>query len=94
MTQHVHSGEEMVAELQTTEKALKAAEQLLMRATANKGVYEQQLKDNDKELQALGTTAEKAESEVQSIDLQMAEKLAKINELVPMDLLRKYNLLK
>lgn len=94
MAQHVHSSEEMVAELQTTEKALKASEQLRMRAIANKGAYEQQLKDNDNELQALGTTAEKAEAELNTIDSQIASKLEEINQLIPMDLLRKYNMLK
>ncbi|WCF11399.1 hypothetical protein NDS46_31065 (plasmid) [Paenibacillus thiaminolyticus] len=94
MSQHVHSNEELLLQLQNAEKALKASEHLRMRAVANKGVYEQQLKDNDAELKALGTTADKAEAEIKSIDAQTAEMLSQINSMIPMDLLKKYNLLK
>jgi hypothetical protein len=94
MTQHTHTNEELIADLQRTEKALKASEQLKMRAVANKGVYESQLKDNEAELRALGTTAEKAEQEVQAIDAEIERTLQKINGMIPFDLLERYNLLK
>lgn len=94
MIQHVHDKESLINELQQTEKALKASEQLRMRAIANKGAYETQLKENEAELKALGTTAEQAEEEIRKIDAQIAEKLKKINEMIPYDLLNKYNLLK
>lgn len=94
MSQHMHTDNEaLVAELQSTEKALKASEQLRMRAIANKGAYETQLKDNDTELKALGTTAEKAEEEVATIDKEISDKLAKINGMIPLDLLKKYNMI-
>lgn len=91
---HVHDKESLLQELQQTEKALKASEQLRMRALANKSAYENQLKENEEELKALGTTAEKAEEEIARIDQQIAEKLKQINEMIPYDLLNKYNLLK
>lgn len=94
MIQHVHDKESLINELQQTERALKASEQLRMRAIANKGAYETQLKENEAELKTLGTTAEQAEEEIRKIDAQIAEKLKKIKEMIPYDLLNKYNLLK
>ncbi|MFF2531500.1 hypothetical protein ACFVS2_21570 [Brevibacillus sp. NPDC058079] len=96
MSQHIHSNdnEAFVAELQQTEKALKASEQLRFRAIANKDAYVTQLKENDAELKALGTTAEQAEKEVQAIDAEIENKFEKIKSMIPFDLLQKYNMLK
>ncbi|WPS85420.1 hypothetical protein SMD22_01970 (plasmid) [Brevibacillus halotolerans] len=96
MTQHAHTNgnEELIANLQRTEKALKASEQLKMRAVANKGAYEQQLIGYDNEFKALGTTAEKAEQEVREIDAEIESTLKKINEMIPFELLERYNMLK
>jgi len=83
--------EQLTTELQTIEKAIQNSEMLRQRATANKEVYEEQLKQTDDELKSLGTTAEKAEQELASIDQTIASHIAKINEMIPFDLLRKYN---
>lgn len=91
-TNHTNN-EQLVAELQNTEKALKAAETLRMRAVANKGAYENQLKDNEAELKQLGTTAEQAEVELETIDRQSAELLEKVNGLIPYDLLQRYKMI-
>lgn len=93
--QHSHNNsEELVASIQMQEKAIKASEQLKMRAVANKGAYEQQLKDNDRELELLGTTSDKAEAELKAIDLEIADIVAEIDQKIPYELLKKYNMLK
>lgn len=83
--------EELTSQLQTIENAIQNSEMLRQRATANKEVYEEQVKQTDEELKQLGTTAEKAEEELASIDAKIANNLKKINEMIPFDLLRKYN---
>lgn len=83
--------EQLTTELQNIEKAIQNSEMLRQRATANKEVYEEQIKQTDEELKALGTTPEKAEQELSSIDSQIATNLKRINEMIPFDLLRKYN---
>ena len=83
--------EQLTTELQNIEKAIQNSEMLRQRAVANKELYEEQIKQTDEELKALGTTPEKAQEELASIDAQIAKNLAKINEMIPFDLLRKYN---
>jgi chromosome segregation ATPase len=83
--------EQLTTELQNIEKAIQNSEMLRQRATANKEVYEEQIKQTDEELKALGTTSEKAQEELASIDAQISKNLKKINEMIPFDLLRKYN---
>ncbi|ADO59475.1 hypothetical protein [Paenibacillus polymyxa] len=95
MTEHHHAvnNEELVAKLQRVEKALKASEQLKMKAIAKKGAYEQQLKDNESELKLLGTTPEKAEQEVREIEIEIQRTLEKIEGMIPFELLERYKML-
>ncbi|MBP1308706.1 hypothetical protein JOD82_001726 [Paenibacillus sp. 1182] len=95
MTQHHHdvNNDELIAKLQRTEKALKASEQLKMKAIAKKGAYEQQLKDNESELKLLGTTPEKAEQEVREIEIEIQRTLEKIEGMIPFELLERYKML-
>jgi len=75
-------------ELAELEKAIQASEQLRQKALAQKDIYEQQLKETEAELQALGTTSEEAEEELKRIEKQIEENLSKIKSMIPYDLLR------
>jgi len=83
--------EQLTTELQNIEKAIQNSEMLRQRATANKEVYEEQIKQTDEEMKALGTTPEKAQEELASIDAQIERYLKNINDMIPYDLLKKYN---
>lgn len=83
--------EQLTSELQRIEKAIQNSEMLRQRAESSKEIYEEQLRQTDEELKSLGTTAEKAEEELASIDQKIAKSLEKINEMIPFDLLKKYN---
>jgi phage shock protein A len=86
--------EMVMNEIQSIEKAIKASEELRQRALTSKGIYEQQLKETDEELKALGTTAERGRKDIEEIDAKIQENLAKIKEMIPFDLLQQYKLLK
>jgi len=90
----VQDKEQLTVELQNIEKAIQASETLRQRAITSKELYEQQLKETESELKALGTTAEKAEQDLQKIDEQIAINLQEIKDKLPFDLLQKYGLLK
>lgn len=81
-------------EIQSIEKAIKASEELRQRALTSKGIYEQQLKETDEELKALGTSAERGRKDIEEIDAKIQENLTKIKEMIPFDLLQQYKLLK
>lgn len=83
-----------INDIQSIEKAIKASEGLRQKASASKGIYEQQLKETDEELKALGTTAEKGKAEIDEIAKEIQDKKDKINSLIPYDLLKQYNVLK
>jgi phage shock protein A len=86
--------EMVMNEIQSIEKAIKASEELRQRALTSKGIYEQQLKETDEELKALGTSAERGRKDIEEIDAKIQENLAKIKEMIPFDLLQQYKLLK
>ncbi|WCK57702.1 hypothetical protein PP175_27075 (plasmid) [Aneurinibacillus sp. Ricciae_BoGa-3] len=87
------SNEATMSEIQSIEKAIKASEDLRQRALTSKGIYEQQQKETDEELKALGTTPEKGRQEIQEIDAKIEENLLKVKQMIPFDLLKQYKLL-
>lgn len=87
------SKEMIMNNIQETEKAIKASEDLRQRALTKKGMYEQQLKESDEELKALGTTAEEGRKEIQEIDATIEKNLESIKGMIPFDLLKEYKLL-
>jgi len=84
--------EQLTNELQLIEKGIQNSEMLRQRATANKDVYEEQIKQTDEEFRLLGTTPEKAGEELASIDRQVETNLKRMKEMIPFDLLSRYNL--
>lgn len=87
------SKEAIMTDIQEVEKGIKASEDLRQRALTRKGIYEQQLKESDEELKALGTTAEDGQKEIEQIDAKISENLLAIKEKIPFELLKKYNML-
>jgi phage shock protein A len=87
------SKETIMTDIQSIEKAIKASEDLRQRALTSKGIYEQQLKETDEELKALGTTAEQGKKEIEEIDAKIEESLVSIKDMIPFDLLQQYKLL-
>lgn len=87
------SKEAIMTDIQEVEKGIKASEDLRQRALTRKGIYEQQLKESDEELKALGTTAEDGQKEIEQIDAKINENLLAIKQKIPFELLKKYNML-
>lgn len=87
------SKEAIMTDIQEVEKGIKASEDLRQRALTRKGIYEQQLKESDEELKALGTTAEDGQKEIEQIDAKITENLLAIKQKIPFELLKKYNML-
>lgn len=86
--------ENLTNELQRVEKAIRASENLRQSALTKKGMYEEELKKKDEQLRELGTTPEQAEEDLRQIDVTIEKKLQEIENMIPFDLLHKYNMLK
>lgn len=84
---------QIMEDIELIEKGLKASENLRQQALTKKGVYEAQLKETDEELEKLGTTAEKGKKEIEEIDLKIQRNLDAIKEMIPFELLEKWNVL-
>lgn len=82
--------EQLTAELTKVEKAIQMAEQLRQKALAQKDVYEQQLKEVEAELQAMGIQPESAKEEIAKLEEEIEMLMTRLNELIPYDLLKKY----
>lgn len=82
--------EQLTEELAKVEKAIQMAEQLRQKALAQKDVYEQQLKEVEAELQAMGIQPESAKEEIAKLEEEIEMLMARLNELIPYDLLKKY----
>lgn len=87
------SNEQTMNKLSYLEKGIKASDDLRQRALTKKSMYEQQLKEADVEFGNLGTTAEQAPKEIQMIDEKINSAMANIEQMIPFELLREYNLL-
>lgn len=82
--------EQLTEELAKAEKAIQMAEQLRQKALAQKDVYEQQLKEVEAELQAMGIQPESAKEEIAKLEEEIEMLMTRLNELIPYDLLKKY----
>ncbi|MDF2879457.1 MAG: hypothetical protein K0R54_14 [Clostridiaceae bacterium] len=80
--------ETIVNDIQYIEKAIKGAEELRQEAITKKSMWEQSVKEKDEELAKLGTTAEKGRKEIEEIDAEIEEKIAKLKEIIPFNLLK------
>lgn len=83
--------EDIMNKLGEVEKAIKATEALNQEAVTMKKMFEQQLTEKDAELVKLGTTPEKGRQDVANMDATINETLKKINEMLPIALLKKTN---
>lgn len=84
------SKEQLMSQLQYFEKAIKASEELRQHASTSKGFYEQQLKETDEELKALGTTPERGRQDIEEIDKKIQNNLASIKNMIPFELLQEW----
>ena len=85
--------EKTMKELSRIEEALKKAEELRQQALTKKDIYENQLKETEEELKALGTTSKEGEAKLQKNDEEIKEAMAKIETMIPFELLKKYKLI-
>lgn len=76
-------------ELQTIEKALKASEDYRQEAITKKAIWEKQVQEKDAELLKLGTTPEKGRKEIEDIEKNIQASIEALNRMIPFELLRK-----
>lgn len=79
--------------LEQLEKTIQKSSELRTSALTRKETYESDLKRIEEEFVSLGTTAEKAMDKVSEIDTAMEKTVKEIEEALPMELLKKFNML-
>lgn len=84
--------EELIKKINYIESAIKKSENLRQTAIAKKDVYEAQLKSLEEELKKMGINPDDIDSEIEKIDSEINKKLSEIEQLIPFDLLKEFNI--
>lgn len=81
-------------QLKRIEQLIKAAHELRQQALTKKGMYEEQLKEKEKEMKELGTSPDKMEADIENLEKEIESDMQMIQSMIPMDLLREFGMIK